>query len=139
VSLPNYRFSIMLQKANEMVAEVRNLGVELLSALEKRDAEALSTLRSGQELRLLQAVRDVRVNQIAEATVNIAALEKSKEIAQARKDYYKSREFISLLEGAAFGLLYKPKPAVLAKDAAAATAATAHLIPDSKLGAVTTI
>jgi hypothetical protein len=26
VSLPNYRFSVMLQKANEVVGEVRNLG-----------------------------------------------------------------------------------------------------------------
>jgi hypothetical protein len=49
VSLPNYRFSIMLQKANELVAEVRTLGAALLSVLEKRDAETLSTLRSGQE------------------------------------------------------------------------------------------
>ena len=45
VSLPNYRFSVMLQKANEVVGEVRNLGGALLSALEKRDAEALSLLR----------------------------------------------------------------------------------------------
>jgi hypothetical protein len=43
VSLPNYRFSIMLQKANELVAEVRTLGAALLSVLEKRDAETLST------------------------------------------------------------------------------------------------
>ena len=73
-SLPNYRFSVMLQKANELAAEVRNLGGALLSVLEKRDAEALSTLRSGQELRLLQAVRDIRVKQVDEATANIAAL-----------------------------------------------------------------
>ena len=85
----------MLQKANELVAEVRNLGAVLLSALEKRDAEALSTLRSGQELRLLEPVRDVRAKQIDEANANIAALQASRELAQARKDYYESREFMS--------------------------------------------
>ncbi|HEY5812804.1 MAG TPA: hypothetical protein VIT23_09140, partial [Terrimicrobiaceae bacterium] len=71
VSLPNYRFSIVLQKANEMVAEVRNLGAALLSAIEKRDAEMLSGMRAGQELRLLQAVRDLRVSQVNEAKANI--------------------------------------------------------------------
>ena len=85
VSLPNYRFSVMLQKANELVAEVRNLGAVLLSALEKRDAEALSTLRSGQEVRLLQAIRDIRVKQIDETEANIATLEKSREMAQVRE------------------------------------------------------
>ncbi|HMB28852.1 MAG TPA: hypothetical protein VKS99_12140, partial [Blastocatellia bacterium] len=135
ISLPNYRFSIMLQKANEMVSEVRNLGMELLSALEKRDAEALSTLRSGQELRLLQAVRDVRVSQRDEANANITALEKSKEIAQARKDYYESREFISLLENVALALSVDSKIALAGKADAAATAATAHLTPDFKVGA----
>lgn len=94
-SLPNYRFSVMLQKATETVAEVKSLGAELLSVLEKGDAEALSTLRSGQELRLLQAVRDVRAKQVDEATANIAALQKSRDMAQARKDYYDSREFLS--------------------------------------------
>ncbi len=34
----NYRFSVMLQKANELTAETRNLGMALLSTLEKRDA-----------------------------------------------------------------------------------------------------
>jgi len=138
VSLPNYRFSIMLQKASEMVAEVRNLGVELLSALEKRDAEALSTLRSGQELRLLQAVRDVRVNQIAEATANIAALEKSKEIAQARKDYYESREFISNRERSALALSVDSNIALAGKAEAEVIAAMVHLTPDVKVGALTT-
>lgn len=98
VSLPNYRFSIMLQKANELVSEVRNLGAGLLSALEKRDAEALSLLRSGQELRLLEAVREIRVKQIEEAKANIDGLRASRQIAETRKQYYESREFVNALE-----------------------------------------
>ena len=104
VSLPNYRFSVMLQKANELVAEVRNLGSALLSALEKRDAEAVSNLRFGHELQLLQAIRDIRVKQIDEANANITALEKSRETAQARKDYYESREFKNPQEAASLAL-----------------------------------
>ena len=37
-SLPNYRFTVMLQKARELSAEV-NLGAALLAAIEKKDAE----------------------------------------------------------------------------------------------------
>ncbi|MGA9768044.1 MAG: neuraminidase-like domain-containing protein [Blastocatellia bacterium] len=137
-SLPNYRFSVMLQKANEVVAEVRNLGMGLLSVLEKRDAEALSTLRSGQELKLMQAVRDLRVNQIAEAKTNIAVLERSRELAQARKDYYESREFISTNEKIGLVLSAASKIPLGIKAANDGVATVAHLIPEVKIGSPTT-
>jgi hypothetical protein len=98
VSLPNYRFSVMVQKSNELVAEVRNLGAGLLSVLEKRDAEALSLLRSGQEARLLEAVREIRVKQIDEAEATVKGLHASREMAETRKQYYDSRDFVNLLE-----------------------------------------
>ena len=138
VTLPNYRFSVMLQKANDVVAEVRNLGMSLLAVLEKRDAEALSTLRSGQELTLLRAMRDVRVNQIAEAAPNIAALERSRELAQARKDYYESRDYMSTNEKLGLGLSFVSKIFLGMKTAAEIVAATAHLVPEVKIGSPTT-
>jgi peptidoglycan hydrolase-like protein with peptidoglycan-binding domain len=91
-ALPAYRFSVMAQKAGELVGDVRNLGSALLSVLEKRDAEALSRLRSGHELRLLDAVREVRVKQVEEAKANIEGLDKSRELAQARKAFFEGRE-----------------------------------------------
>jgi hypothetical protein len=104
VSRPNYRFAVMLQKANEVVAEVRNLGAALLSTLERVDGEALSTLRSGQEVRLLQAIRDVRVDQINEGKNIIAGLEANRQIVETRKEYYESREFLNALEAQSLGL-----------------------------------
>ena len=138
-SLPNYRFSVMLQKANELAAEVRNLGEVLLSVLEKRDAEALSTLRSGQELRLLQAVRDIRVNQIDEATANIAALQASQQLAQARKDYYESREYISGLEDTAIALSNESQTPLRLKGVYEGLCIVLSLTPNVKAGAPTTI
>lgn len=138
-TLPNYRFSVMLQKANEVAAEVRNLGAELLSVLEKRDAETLSTLRSGQELLLLQSVRDVRARQVDEAAANIAALEKSRDMAQARKDYYESRDFISLLETTAAGLSTAAQVMQLLKTGSDAISIPLSLLPDAKAGSPTTI
>jgi hypothetical protein len=138
VSLPNHLFSVMLQKASEMAAEVRGLGAALLAVLEKKDAEALSTLRSGQELRLLQAMRDVRARQVDEASANIAALQRSQEMAQARKTYYESREFINIWEGAATELTILSLIPWAAKGAAESASAAAHGFPDIKMGAPTT-
>ena len=48
--LPHYRFNIMLQKASEVLNDVKALGGALLSAVEKKDAEALALLRQRQEI-----------------------------------------------------------------------------------------
>lgn len=93
--LPLYRFQILLQKANEVCGDVKALGAALLSALEKKDGEALSLLRQGQEIRLLEAVTAVREQQIAEAKENLAALNKGKELADIKRKYYESREFMN--------------------------------------------
>jgi hypothetical protein len=52
-ALPHYRFNIIVQKSTELCAELKSLGAALLSALEKRDAEALVLLRSQHEIKVL--------------------------------------------------------------------------------------
>ena len=86
--LPNYRFSFTLQKALELCAELKALGGALLSALEKKDAEGLTLLRSGHEITILKLVRDTRKQQIAEAEANIAALQQSEETILERFGQY---------------------------------------------------
>ncbi|WP_367025571.1 neuraminidase-like domain-containing protein [Methylococcus sp. ANG] len=92
--LPLYRFSVLLQKANEVCNDVKALGAALLSALEKKDAEALSLLRQGQEIRVLEGVKAVREQQIAEAKENLGALKKNKEMVTIRRDFYRDIEKI---------------------------------------------
>ncbi|HRD80182.1 MAG TPA: neuraminidase-like domain-containing protein [Saprospiraceae bacterium] len=84
----NYRFAYMLQKANELVNEVKGLGAALLSALERQDAEALSLMRSGHEQHLLATVLQVRERQVEEAKEQIKSLKKSKELIELRKQYF---------------------------------------------------
>lgn len=93
--LPLYRFNVLLQKANEVCSDVKALGGTLLAALEKKDAEALSLLRQGQEIRLLEAVRSIREKQIEEAKENLEGVKKSKELAEIKKKYYESRAFMN--------------------------------------------
>ncbi|MGH9932682.1 MAG: hypothetical protein ACREA9_26050 [Pyrinomonadaceae bacterium] len=102
--LPLYRFNVLLQKANEVCNDVKALGGALLAALEKKDAEAIGLLRQSQEIRLLEAVKTVREQQIAEAKENLAGVKQSKELAEIKKKYYESKEFMNALENASAAL-----------------------------------
>ncbi|HSK63632.1 MAG TPA: hypothetical protein VK893_07320, partial [Pyrinomonadaceae bacterium] len=102
--LPLYRFNTLLQQANQVCDDVKALGGALLSALEKKDAEALNLLRQGQEIRMQEAIKAVRQQQIDEAKENLASAKVSKELAQIRVKYYESREFMNAGETTALVL-----------------------------------
>ncbi|MDX2072073.1 MAG: neuraminidase-like domain-containing protein [Haliscomenobacter sp.] len=86
--LPLYRFNFMIQRAIELCNEVKSLGTAMLSALEKKDAEAFALLRSSHELVMMDAVRDVKNQQIEEALKNWESLIEGKKITEERKAYY---------------------------------------------------
>jgi hypothetical protein len=86
--LPYYRFNTLLTKALEMAGELRALGNALLAALEKRDAEHLTNLRTAHEAELLSLVKQVKRQQLSEAQTAEAALQKTRDVTQARFDFY---------------------------------------------------
>ncbi|RQO30137.1 hypothetical protein DBR32_11160 [Taibaiella sp. KBW10] len=90
---PFYRFGYMVQKANEILGDVKSLGGAILSALEKKDAEALSLLRSVHELDLLDKIKEIKTQQIEEATRTLDGLRLTKTNTQIRYDFYSSRPF----------------------------------------------
>lgn len=139
VPLPNYRFSVMLQKAAEFCGNVKALGAELLAALEKKDAEQLALLRSGQEVNLLKAMRQIKQYQLDDASTALEALNKYQEIVTTRQQYYLSRTFMSAYEVVQIELTAKSLPALGAQLAAEALAGGLHLIPEMKGGAATTL
>ena len=93
--VPHYRFATMLAKAKELANEVKSFGSALLSALEKRDAEALARLRSRHEITLLAATRVVKQQQIWEADAALAAADSALSLAQQKRDYYGNRSFMN--------------------------------------------
>ncbi len=95
---PYYRFKIVQQKAIEFCAQVNLLGEKLLTALEKKDAETLSLLKSQNEIQLLEAVREVNKRQVDEAAETIKGLEKASELALEKKNYYESQSFMNTAE-----------------------------------------
>jgi hypothetical protein len=83
-----YRFLVLVQKAQETAAEVRAFGAELLAAFEKGDAEYLAAVRATHERQLLDLTREIRQNEWRDADWQVQALKKTKEGAQARRQYY---------------------------------------------------
>lgn len=102
--LPNYRFSVMSQKATELVQQVSGLGNALLAALEKRDAEKLARLRSEQEIAVLKAVRAMKLASIAEAQGALEGLNKSRKITEERRAYYAGQSYMNAWEITAVAL-----------------------------------
>ncbi len=132
--LPHYRFNLMAQKAMELCNDVKALGAALLSALEKRDAEELALLRSSHELKLLDAVRQVKEKQIDEATEAKEGLDKAKLVTEARRDYYRDIKKISDYEQAHMDSLAVAHTYKQIAQGIHAGVAAAHLIPDFDLG-----
>ena len=136
--LSNYRFAVMLQKATELCNDVKALGGALLAALEKKDAEVLGLLRSTHELELVKAIREVKKQQIEEASNTLAGLMKYEDVITAREQYYLSREFMNPLEIVHMGLVAQSLIPMGIHLGAEVAAAILHLIPDTKLGPPTT-
>ena len=89
--LPLVRFQLLVQKAAEICQEVKSLGNNLLSAIEKEDNEALALLRAKHERVILGLTEVVRYSQWQEAIKTREGLEQSLAIAIHRYTYYEKQ------------------------------------------------
>ena len=101
--LPCYRYRVLSPRAFALCADVRELGQALLSAMEKRDAETLALLRAGHQVRLEDTLLDARRMQVTEAKESLEALRRSKEGAELRRGFYRSRAYMNAAEIAQLG------------------------------------
>lgn len=134
--LPLYRFTVMIQRAVELTAEVKSLGAAMLSALEKRDAEGLALLRSANEKRLLAQVRQVKLKQVDEAIRGKEALEVGRKVTVERQAYYAKLVKDGLNTGETVGLVLT-SGAIIAEVVATvlnAVAAGASVFPQITAG-----
>jgi len=86
--LPLVRFAFLVQKAAEIAQEVKSLGNQLLSAMEKEDGEALALLRAKHERVMMQMVEQVKYAQLQEAIKAKEGLLQSLALAVQRYTYY---------------------------------------------------
>jgi Tc toxin complex TcA C-terminal TcB-binding domain/ABC toxin N-terminal region/Neuraminidase-like domain/Salmonella virulence plasmid 28.1kDa A protein/PA14 domain len=85
---PLYRFTYLIQKANEFCNDVKSLGSSVLSAIEKRDGEELGRLRASHESAMLDLMTAIKERQILEAKASKENLQKSRETAIFRLQHY---------------------------------------------------
>jgi hypothetical protein len=100
--LPQYRFSVMMQKATELCNDVKALGAALLATIEKRDAEELALIRAAHETQILGLMEQVKLDQLTEATKNEEGLLSARDLAWERYKHYQKL----------LGNTNVPKPAV---------------------------
>ncbi|MBD2114975.1 MULTISPECIES: neuraminidase-like domain-containing protein [Cyanophyceae] len=86
--LPHYRFSYLIEKAKQFTQTVQSFGSALLSALEKKDVEELTLLRSVHERNVLQLTKDIKKQQIREAQYQYQAMVQTKINVQNRVNHY---------------------------------------------------
>jgi hypothetical protein len=88
VAVPPYRFKFMLGKARELSQKLNQLGGELLTALEKKDAEALSLLQIRHEDAIFEINHMIREAQRQESATNLASLQAGLQNARDRIQHY---------------------------------------------------
>jgi len=86
--LPNYRFMGLLDRALEIIQELKSLGDAFLSIKEKKDTEALSVLRAQQDSYIQNLYTGIRTSEIDAANRAIDALQQSRTGLVNKMTYY---------------------------------------------------
>lgn len=86
--MPNYRFYYLLQKALELCNELKSLGSAMLYAIEKKDNETISLIRSKHETGMLNLVMEIKKQQLEEAQKSLEGLKQNRKSPEHRMKYY---------------------------------------------------
>ncbi|WP_437575049.1 neuraminidase-like domain-containing protein [Sorangium sp. So ce887] len=135
----SYRFQVVHAKAMDLCGAVAGLGAALLAAMEKKDGEAIARLRSGHEVDLLAAVREIKAQQVKEAQATVASLERSHETARLRRDHYAGLPRISAAEQGALAISAMGLELGLAAQVIAAVAPSVEATPATTFGGAGTM
>jgi hypothetical protein len=87
-NLPPYRFSFLIDRAKAHAATVQGFGAALLSTLERKDVEELTRLRAVHQQNLLAMATRSRQDEIDAAHDAVETIERQKQAAEYRRDFY---------------------------------------------------
>lgn len=87
-NLPPYRFTYLIEKAKQHAGVVQNFGSQVLSALEKRDGEELTRLRTVHEQNLLKLRLNMTQWEIEAAEDTLESLRRQKTAIEYRRDHF---------------------------------------------------
>ena len=91
-NVPPYRFTYLIEKAKQHAGTLQSFGSQLLSAIEKRDAEELAQLRAVHEQNLLKMRARMVQLEIDAAEDAMEGLRRQKAAAEYRQGYFRSLE-----------------------------------------------
>ena len=86
--LPAYRFTYLVEKAKQFTQTLQSFGSALLSAMEKKDNEEFTLLRSVHEKNILKLTTNIKRKQLQDAQYQYKASEAALVNVQNRVDYY---------------------------------------------------
>lgn len=131
---PAFRFTVLHARATEITSFVISLGSQLLSAIEKKDAEHLAMVRAEQDVEVQALIRETKKLQIKAAKEDLAAAERSRRLAEERRDFYKQAQGNTALETSA--LLYSGIGQVYQTTAQTiqGSASSSHYVPNFHVG-----
>lgn len=139
ISRSNYRFSTMIQKARQFAEELRIIGQNLLSTIEKEDAEELALLRQSLDGGILEAVKEIKEANVQETARRIEEVTKSLDGATERRDFYSSRVLTNDYEKSYLDSLDKALSDIETQKITETIASVVAAIPDFKIGAPTSV
>ncbi|MDB4891180.1 MAG: hypothetical protein JWL61_3035 [Gemmatimonadetes bacterium] len=87
-TVPPYRFQYLIEKAKQHAGLVQSFGNQLLGALEKRDAEELTRLRTVHEQNLLKMRSKTMQLEIKAAEESLESLRRQKTAGEYRRDHF---------------------------------------------------
>ncbi|HWL84495.1 MAG TPA: hypothetical protein VNO21_01765, partial [Polyangiaceae bacterium] len=131
-----YRFTYLVQKANELAQETQRLGTELQAAYEKGDGEYLAYVRAGHDHQISSLAFQVRESQWRDADWQVQALQITKSIAQSNRRYYATLLSLGLNSGEQDyqGLVNAQIGSITAATVTEAVATVMGIIPDVWVG-----
>ncbi|WP_374699415.1 neuraminidase-like domain-containing protein [Wolbachia endosymbiont (group A) of Limnophora tigrina] len=130
--VPHYRFKYMITYAKSIADTVTQIGSELLSVLEKKDAEALNLLYNKQEAIMANLMTTIKEKAIEALKEEAKALDASLSSAKDRKSHYEKliNEGLSIAEIAAIGTSIAAVVLLAATVSPKLTAAVLNLMPN---------
>ncbi len=133
---PHHRFSFLMARALKLAEELRSFGQMTLQALERKDAEALVTLRANNESLLQRAIRDVRKVYVKQVEEELAELALQREELELKLQYLtaQTQELMNPQERASQAAMTLSKVYTIVTEGIELASKIAYAIPEIQSG-----
>ncbi|MEV6237784.1 hemopexin repeat-containing protein [Lentzea sp. NPDC051838] len=136
VAVPHHRFDTTFRRAQELVDKLRQFGNDLLSTLDRRDAEELTLLQNRQEAVILELTSAIKDAQVQAAEANLRELQAGRTATDQRIAHYERliSTGLNALEEGQIGLMSTASALHLTAALTKIGSSIAYAWPQQKIG-----